>query len=205
MRRVLAILTLTTALFGLGAFPAVAGGPNNYVTSDATVDLTGADMFVTNSSLVVGSTGTDEVTSTNVARAYAHDCNGCQAVSVAFQAVLTTGHPHVVTPHNFAIAVNERCNGCVAVAWAFQYVVATDGPERLSPAGRLALAAVRQDVADTLAADLTLDEFITRMNAAQAKFQQLVDDDIRRRVALPSFAVREALDQVELDRRAAGA
>ena len=185
MRRVLAILTLTTALFGLGAFPAVAGGPNNYVTSDATVDLTGADMFVTNSSLVVGSTGTDEVTSTNVARAYAHDCNGCQAVSVAFQAVLTTGHPHVVTPHNFAIAVNERCNGCVAVAWAFQYVVATDGPERLSPAGRLALAAVRQDVADTLAADLTLDEFITRMNAAQAKFQQLVDDDIRRSGGYP--------------------
>ena len=180
MRRLVAVLALTTALLGLGALPAVAGGPNNYVTSDATVDLAGAPTFVTNSSIVVESTGTDEVTSANVARAHAHDCTGCQAVAVAFQAVFLTGHPHVVTPTNLAEAVNENCTSCASVAWAFQYTVTTDGPTHLSAAGRQALAAVRQDVADTLAADLTLDQFIARMNAAQAEFQRIVNEDIVR-------------------------
>ena len=185
MRRLVAILTMTAALVGLGALPAVAGGPNNFVNSDATVDATGAPTVVTNSNLVVQSTGTDEVTSTNVARAHAHDCTGCQAISVAFQAVLMTGHPHVVRPFNFADAANVNCNSCAAVAWAFQYVVTTDGPEHLSPVGRQELAALRQSVADTLAADLTLDEFTARMNAAQAKFKQLVDDDIVRSGGYP--------------------
>jgi hypothetical protein len=185
MRRLVAILTMTAALLGLGALPAVAGGPNNFVNSDATVDATGAPTVVTNSNLVVQSTGTDEVTSENVARARAHDCTGCQAVSVAFQAVLMRGNPHVVTPFNFADAENVNCDGCAAVAWAFQYVVTTDGPERLSPTAQQELAALRQSVTATLAADQTLDDFITAMNAAQAKFKQLVDDDIRRSGGTP--------------------
>ena len=180
MRRLVAVLTVTIAVFGLGAFPALAGGPNNFVVSDATVDLAGAPTDVTNSNIVVQSTGTDEVTSANVARAHAHDCTGCQAVAVAFQAVFLTGHPTVVTPTNLAEAVNENCTSCASVAWAFQYTVTTDGPTHLSAAGRQALAAVRQDVADTLAADLTLDQFIARMNAAQAEFERIVNEDIVR-------------------------
>ena len=39
---------------------------------------------------------------------------------------------------------------------------------------------MRQDVADTLAADLTLDQFIARMNAAQAEFERIVNEDIVR-------------------------
>jgi hypothetical protein len=180
MRRLVALIALTTALLGLGALPAVAGGPNNYVTSDATVDAAGAPTVVTNSNIVVESTGTDEVTSANVARAHAHDCTGCQAVAVAFQAVFLTGQPHVVAPRNLAEAVNENCNSCAAVAWAFQYTVTTDGPTHLSPAGRQALAAVRQNVADTLAADLTVAQFEERMNAAQAEFKRIVTYDIVR-------------------------
>ena len=180
MRRLILVLTLVTALLGLGALQAVAGGPNNVVNSDATVDLAGAPTDVTNSSIVVQSTGTNEVTSTNVARAHAHDCTGCQAVAVAFQAVFLTGHPHVVTPTNLAEAVNDNCTGCAAVAWAFQYAVTTDGPTHLSPAGYQAIAAVRQEVADTLAADLTIDQFEARMNAAQAEFERIVTEDIVR-------------------------
>ena len=102
MRRLVAVLTLTTALLGLGALPAVAGGPDNIVASDATVDATGAATFDTHSSMIVGSTGTDEVTLTNVARAVAHDCTGCQAIAVAFQAVPMTGNPHTATPTRVA-------------------------------------------------------------------------------------------------------
>jgi hypothetical protein len=181
MRRLVAVLTLTTALLGLGAFPALAGGPNNYVISDATVDLAGAPTDVTNSSLVVQSTGTDELTSTNVARAHAHDCNGCQAVAIAFQAVIVTGQPHVFTPTNLAEAVNENCDNCASVAVAVQYTVDTEGgPAHLSPAGRQALADLRQEVAQTLAADLTLEEFNARIATAEAEFARLVNEDIVR-------------------------
>jgi hypothetical protein len=180
MRRLVAVLTLTTALLGLGAFPALAGGPNNIVNSDATVDLSGAPTDVTNSSLVIESTGTDEVTSANVARAHSHDCNGCQSVAVAFQAVIMTGNPHVVTPTNLADAANVNCDNCAAVAWAAQYIVTSDGPAHLSPAGRQALADLRQQVAQTLAADLTLQQFEDQMNAAQAEFARIVNADIVR-------------------------
>ena len=180
MRRLILLVTLVAALLGLGALPAVAGGPNNFVVSDATVDLAGAPTDVTNSSLVVQSTGTNELTSTNLARAHAHDCNGCQAVAIAFQAVIVTGQPHVFTPTNFAEAVNENCTGCASVAWAFQYVVTTDGPTHLSPAGRQALADLRREVAQTLAADLTLAEFNAAIDTATSEFAELVNEDIVR-------------------------
>src|SRR5919198_207392 len=120
MRRVAAVITLVGALIAFGALPAVAGGPNNLVLSDATADATGAATIVTHSSMFAGSTGTNEVTSANVARAVAHDCTGCQAIAVAFQAVLMTGNPPIVTPRNFAIATNVRCTGCASFAFAFQ-------------------------------------------------------------------------------------
>src|SRR4051794_18696873 len=106
MRRLVAVLATTTALLGLGALPAAAGGPNNVVLSDATADAAGAATFATHSSMIAASTGTDEVTSSNVARAVSHDCTGCQAIAVAFQAVLMTGNPHTVTPNNLAFAEN---------------------------------------------------------------------------------------------------
>jgi hypothetical protein len=181
MRRLILLVTLVAALLGLGALPAVAGGPNNFVVSDATVDLAGAPTDVTNSSLVVQSTGTNELTSTNLARAHAHDCNGCQAVAIAFQAVIVTGQPHVFTPTNFAEAVNENCDNCASVAVAVQYTVDTLGaPAHLSPAGRQALADLRREVAQTLAADLTLAEFNAAIDTATSEFAKLVNEDIVR-------------------------
>jgi alkylhydroperoxidase/carboxymuconolactone decarboxylase family protein YurZ len=63
---------------------------------------TGAATFVARSSMVAAPTGTDEVTSANVARAVAHDCTGCQAIAVAFQAVPMAGNPHTATPTRVA-------------------------------------------------------------------------------------------------------
>src|SRR3954464_13694496 len=151
MRRLVATHTLTSALLGFGALPAVAGGPNNIVVSDATVDATGAGTEVVHSSMVVGATGTDELTSANVARAVAHDCTGCQAIAVAFQAVFVTGNPDTVTPRNIAFAQNQSCDGCASFAFAFQYVVSTNGPAHLSPEGCQQVAALRQEVEQDLA------------------------------------------------------
>jgi putative peptide zinc metalloprotease protein len=180
MRRFIAVLAATTALLGLGAFPAVAGGPNNFVNSDSTVDAAGAATIVTRSSMIAGPTGTDEVTSANVARAVAHDCSGCQAIAVAFQAVLMTGNPHTVTPHNLAVAKNVSCTGCASFAFAFQYVVSTDGPAHISPAGHQAIADLRREVADDLATDLTPEDLNARLTDIGHRFRALVDREIVR-------------------------
>jgi hypothetical protein len=92
--------------------------------------------------------------------------------------VLATGHPHVVKPRNFAVAENLNCNTCASFAFAFQYVVTTDGPERLSPEGIQRLAALRQEVADDLATDLTPDQLTARLNDVRSRFKALVDAEI---------------------------
>jgi putative peptide zinc metalloprotease protein len=201
MRRFIVVLALAIALLCLGALPAVAGGPNNLVFSDATADANGAGTFDTHSNMVAMPTGTDEVTSANVARAMAHDCTGCQAVAVAFQAVLVTGNPRTVAPRNIAYANNVRCTGCAAFAFAFQYVVSTGGPARLSPAGMQGIQALRREVADDLATDLTPDDLNVRLTDIGDRFQALVDREIVRTGGRPHD--REMREQ--FDRTPAGA
>lgn len=196
MRRLVAVLVTAAALLGLGAFPALAGGPDNVVVSDATTDASGAATIVTHSSMLAGPTGTDEVDSANVARATAHDCTGCQAVAVAFQAVLMTGNPHTVTPRNLALATNVRCTSCASYAFAFQYVVSTGGPAHISPAGMQGIAALRKEVADDLATDLTVDELTARLEDVKARFKALVDDEIVRTGGWPHDGqLREQADE----------
>jgi hypothetical protein len=180
MHRLVALLTLTLALLALGALPAVAGGPNDIVVSDATVDATGAATNDTHSGMIVGPTGTDAVTSANVARAVAHDCTGCQAIAVAFQAVLVTGDPDTVTPRNIAVAENQSCNACASFAFAFQYVLSTGGPAHLSAEGHQRVAALRQEVQQDLATDLTPEDLATRLEDIGARFKAVVDSDVVR-------------------------
>jgi hypothetical protein len=196
MRRFAAVVALLFALIAFGALPAVAGGPNNFVVSDATTDATGAPTIVARSSMLAGSTGTNEVTSANVARAGAHDCTGCQAVAVAFQAVLMTGNPQVVTPRNFAIATNVNCTGCASFAFAFQYAVSTGGPAHISPAGLEGIDALRREVADDLATDLTPEELDARLHDVGRRFKALVDAEIVRTGGEPHDGeLREQADE----------
>ena len=83
-------------------------------------------------------------TSANVAIATSNDCTGCRALPVAFQAVVLTGDPNVVTPSNAAAAVNDACTGCDTFAFAYQDIVMTSAPASLSPAGVAALQSVEQ-------------------------------------------------------------
>src|SRR5919199_4952996 len=109
MRRVLGLVAVTVSFLSIGAVPAVAGGPNNVVIADAT----GAPgTSVTRSSVLAQPTGTNELTSANIARAESHDCFGCRAVPAAFQAVFANRRPQGVTPPNVATAVNLNCTGC---------------------------------------------------------------------------------------------
>jgi putative peptide zinc metalloprotease protein len=90
--------------------------------------------------------GGPSATSANIASATSSDCTGCRAVAVAFQAVVLTGDPNVVTPSNAAAALNGGCTGCDTFAFAYQDIVMTSGPVSLSPAGVAALQSVEQRV-----------------------------------------------------------
>src|SRR5919202_2703688 len=117
MRRVLGLVAVTVSFLSIGAVPAVAGGPNNVVIADAT----GAPgTAVTRSSVLAQPTGTNELTSANIARAESHDCFGCRAVAAAFEAVFATGRPPAVAPANVAAAINLNCTASDPVAFEYQ-------------------------------------------------------------------------------------
>jgi hypothetical protein len=181
MRRPTTILTLAIALLASAALPAVAGGPNNVVlsttTGEGTVDI--------GSKVQAMSTGTDQVTSTNLARAYSHDCTGCRTVAVALQAVLMTGSPETVAPQNGAFAVNERCSSCTTYAFAYQYVVSAPRA-RITPAGRQAVADIRAE-ADRLAhSDLPLPQLDAELSALGKRLKATVDAEIAKAGERPS-------------------
>src|SRR4051812_47259701 len=181
MRRLTAILTLAFALLALTAFPAVAGGPNNVVLSDTT----GTGTVDIGSSVQVLPTGTNEVTSTNLARAYSHDCTGCRTIAVALQAVVMTGSPETVTPQNVALAVNERCSSCTTYAFAFQYVVSAERG-RVSAEGRREIADIRAE-ADRLAhSDLPLADIDAQLSALGDRLKTTVDAEIAKAGDHPS-------------------
>jgi putative peptide zinc metalloprotease protein len=62
---------------------------------------------------------------------------------VAFQVIILTGSPNVVTPANAAVAANGNCTNCDSFAFAYQDVVSTAGPATLSPAGIAALQGIQ--------------------------------------------------------------
>ena len=191
MRRVLAVAVATLSLLSIGAAPAVAGGPDNVVVSEAT----GAPgTAVTHSSVLAQPTGTNELTSANIASAESHDCFGCRAVAVAFEAVFATGHPSVVKPLNVATAVNLNCTGCDTFAFAFQYVVLTGGPAHLSAAGQEAVDQLSRDVAGVTAADLTFFERVAQLQALGARFRQIVDTELVHSGQSADGTVHERMD-----------
>ena len=191
MRRVLAVAVATLSLLSIGAVPAVAGGPDNVVIAEAT----GAPgTAVTRSSVLAQPTGTNELTSANVARAESHDCFGCRAVAVAFEAVFATGRPSVVTPANVATAVNLNCTGCDTFAFAFQYVVLTGGPAHLSAAGQQAVAQLSREVADVTAADLSPFERLAQLQGLGARFQAIVDTELVHTGGSADGTVHERMD-----------
>jgi hypothetical protein len=175
-RRTTLVLALTIALLGLAALPAVAGGPNNVVLATTS----GEGTVAMRSALQVESTGTNDLTSANVARAYSHDCTGCRTIAVALQGVLVTGNPRNASPQNVALAVNERCSSCTTYAFAFQYVVSTGGPAHLSPAGQRAVGDLRREAAETARSDLPLADIDARLQDIGARLKSAVDAEIVR-------------------------
>jgi len=117
--------------------PAVAGGANQIVQSSATADYP----TVIRTATQWAPFGGPGANSANIATAISTDCTGCRAVAVAFQAIILTHDPNVVTPSNVAVAANGSCLGCDSFAFAYQDVITTDGPATLNATG---IALVRE-------------------------------------------------------------
>jgi putative peptide zinc metalloprotease protein len=132
------ILAVALALTAPGS--ASAGGANHVVQ----VSAAAGNSTAIRTDVQWAPFGGPSATSANIASAASSDCTGCRAVAVAFQAVVLTGDPNVVTPANAAVAVNGGCTGCDTFAFAYQDVVMTSGPASLSPAGVAALKSIQQ-------------------------------------------------------------
>jgi len=184
MRRFCALLLLAAAAL---AAPAAAdtigpqgGGANNVVIVRTTSD----QAWHARSHVQVASVAGGTVASTNLADAEATACTGCRASAVAVQVLFVTGDPSVYTPANVAVAANGGCNTCGTYAYAWQYLLQTDGPVYLSPAGRLAVGELEQEIADTAASidptSLAADEELTsKLDALTAQLQSAVNSELQ--------------------------
>jgi len=192
MRRVLAlVMTFTLWL----ALPAIAGGPNHIVSASPTAD--GAHMY--RSGVQVSRTGTDSVTSSNIARATPSNCTGCEGVAVAFQAVIMTGNPSTVSPTNAAVAINSNCTSCKAFAFAYQYVVNADRGTHLSATGRAKISDIRKQAATLVTSGLPYNQLDSQLKALAVNFKTAVYNDLEHSGADPHDSSRDAdTDQAPL-------
>jgi hypothetical protein len=89
----------------------------------------------------------------NAAFAQSAYCAGCVAEAAAFDVVLFSGDPHVVSVDNSALALQVACRSCATVAYATQIVVGGPGLT-LDQAGRDALVALGAQTRALVAGDL---------------------------------------------------
>ena len=177
MRRCLALVI--TCVLTL-AVPASAGGPNHVVTASPTAD--GAKQE--RAHVQVATTGADDVTSTNLARATPSSCTGCEGIAVAFQAVIVKGDPDTVSPTNAAVAVNSDCTSCKAFAFAYQYVVTADA-SGLDDEGRDAVKEIRDEADRLVDSGLPYDQLDAQLKDLAARFRAAVAENLRERGAKP--------------------
>ena len=154
MRRIAAVLALGIVFLVLGVVPAVAGGPNNLVSAQSTAEGTDAAKSVVRTNVLASPTGTDELGSRNVAEAFSHDCTGCRAVAVAFQAAARASP----SPSNTLSPPADR---------------RTSGPE-----GEQAVEQIRQKIDAAANSDLPFDQLNARLEELKRDFQAAIADNI---------------------------
>jgi hypothetical protein len=195
--RLIAILAALGLLFGTPAVVLAQDdqpdtGPDNVVKVDNSTDST----MQAKGKLKVGTTWTDDVESSNIAFATAHDCTGCEARAAALQAVIVVGSPSTFSPGNAAVAVNANCHYCGSFAYAYQYVVQTDRRVEFSNAAQEQIAALKREARQDVQADLPYAQIDANLADVAQRFRAVID----REVARSNADVRDRESRVKRDR-----
>ena len=170
--KVLAVLVFST----IASTPstALAGGANQIVRSAATADH--ATMIRTSTQWAPF--GGASATSANIAIATSTDCTGCRAVAVAFQAIILTHAPNVVTPANVAVAANGNCDGCDSFAFAYQDVITTDGTATLNATGIALVHEINAQANAIARSDLSDSQMEAELKDLAAEFKADVEQNL---------------------------
>jgi hypothetical protein len=165
MKRALALALMLACALPAGAQAA----PPRDNTASATTATDGS--YVTDFAWDVTRQSRGDVDEVNSATAQAR-CTDCGATAIAFQILLVSGTPDVLTPHNRAVAVNDRCTRCVVAAEARQFVRVVDEPVKFTDEGMQQLADIRQDLRALARANLSVAD----LHAAVERDEALVLD-----------------------------
>jgi hypothetical protein len=145
MKRLLASLAVLALVLGV-AQPAMAGTSPQGLHSSVFAHTSQDQPTDTEVGFALAQSDHQAVTVVNTARAFSHDCDGCQATAVAFQVVLASGATTLVLT-NTATAVNLDCVSCTTVAIAEQWVADdVGGSIELTPAGQVELGQVHAEL-----------------------------------------------------------
>ena len=128
-------------------------------------------------SFKVTKTDSQVVNNVNVAFAYS-SCTDCSTYAIAFDVVIDTNNPNVVTPTNLAVALNYLCTDCTTYADATQVVLTTGTPLKFTPQGHRDLADIRHDLNALKHQDLTLDELNAQVRALAARLNWVVANEL---------------------------
>jgi putative peptide zinc metalloprotease protein len=173
------LVLATGAALALSASPAlgqeidIGGGGDNTAVVVNTKD--GSSRF--RISFKILRTSSDIVDNGNAAVAFA-SCTGCETVAIAWQVVLVSSDPSVVTPQNLAIALNVECTDCATLASAYQWVLGTDGNVHLSPEGNQAVAEIRRALHELRRSDLSIVEIQAELDALAEELERILADEL---------------------------
>lgn len=113
----------------------------------------------------------------NIANAAAR-CTDCRATAIAFQVVLASGSPSVVTPYNQAVAINDQCTNCVVYAGARQFVRVTAGYAEFTDEGRAILNDVRNDLRALEDQNLSVADLTAAVEQQEARVNKVLLEEV---------------------------
>ena len=172
-RRATLLAAVLACALPLGSAQAAAG-TENVATATATADGSRVFDFAWDLDTQRGDRIVDH---RNEAEARSQ-CVTCGATAIAFQVVLHSGSPRVVTPVNLAESYNLECTDCVTVAEARQFVRVFPKPVVLTDVGRGILADVRHDLRALEAQGLPAVELHQAVETQEARVLAVLRDEL---------------------------
>lgn len=201
MRRLSALTALSAAGVSLALVAAPVATADEGALTQRVFSIASADQpTVQRSAVAVVTSEGPTLDASNTVLAYSHDCTGCRAVAVGFQAVLVPGPTRTATPVNQVDAINYKCHSCTSFAFGDQYVVNTHGVRELSEQASERIGAIRDQAAQIVRSGATSQVMSDRLTALEASFHSAVDAG----VAVPQSGDERANQQVSQQDNPAG-